>query len=105
MSVDAQLRGLAEPAAEPPLTSLPELPPARGNGEAKTILRRAAVHEWLNAVFTCLAAGSNSALSSHVPLSKLLELYTPLLVKLQARSRAFVARRRYVAAKAAPQRV
>ena len=105
VSVDAQLRGLAEPAAEPPLTSLPELPPARGNGEAKTILRRAAVHEWLNAVFTCLAAGSNSALSSHVPLSKLLELYTPLLVKLQARSRAFVARRRYVAAKAAPQRV
>ena len=90
--ISLQLRGLAEPAADPPLASLPELGSARGGGDAKHAARLHALQAWLHAVCAAVQAGS---LSSHAPLARLLELHTPLLVWLQAHARGHIARRRH----------
>ena len=91
VTLDAQLRGLAEPAAEPALPVLPELPSARGGGDARHAARLHALQAWLDAVCRALGFGR---LGAHAPLSRVLELHVPLLIRLQACGRGLVVRRR-----------
>ena len=91
-----QLRGHAEPNLQPPLGGLPELPSARGAGDARHAARLVALEAWLAAV---LDAIRYSRLTSHPPLAKLLALHTPFVVRLQARARTHLAQRRYAAAR------
>jgi len=91
VGVDAQLRGAAEPAAEPPLHRLPELPQA-GSGvlttaQSKHATRLVALQSWVQAVLDALQGGR---LATHAPLCVLLELHTPFVVRLQAHVRRFV---------------
>ena len=93
VAVDAQLRGNADPSPQPPLATahLPELPSARGGGDARHLARVSALQAWVPAVLRAVQSGE---LQAHPPLSVLLELQTPLVVLVQSHTRTFLADKR-----------
>ena len=72
--------------------SLPELASPRGGSDAKHAARLHSLQLWLHAVCAAIHSGR---LGAHPPLSALLELHTPLVVRLQSRGRTYNQRRRF----------
>ena len=68
------------------------LPGIGQSSAAKHATRIAALEGWLAALIDAIVHGT---LTSHPPTAALLALHVPLVVRLQARVRAFIAVRRY----------